>query len=122
MEEGKEEEAKYEAVRGELNHDEKHWKWWEEKLSGIKDVKNSFGEVYCSREEGLVCMEEKCRKCGDERVKNNTDLSEVCDPEEVGGGHRKRKKGKSSPGKQSSEFAVILGILVSTMLGSFWWW
>jgi hypothetical protein len=108
-------------VRGELNHDEKHWKWWEEKLSGIEEGKSSFGEVYCSREEGLVCMEGKCRKCGDEEVKKNTNLSEVCDPEEVGGGHGKRKKGGGSPGKQISEFAVISGILVSTMLGSFRW-
>jgi hypothetical protein len=116
MEEGKEEEAKCEAVRREMNDDEKHWKWWEEKLSGIEEGKDTFGEVYCSREEGLVCMEKKCRKCEDERVTNNTDLREACDPENEG--HGKRKNGGGSPGKLRSEFAVILGILALTILGS----
>jgi hypothetical protein len=65
MEEGKEEEAKYEGVRGELN-DKKQRSWWEEKLAGIKEEKWkwTFGEVYCSREEGLVCSEGKCRSLG----------------------------------------------------------
>jgi hypothetical protein len=88
--EGKQDEVKYEAGTGESNLDEKHWKWWEEKLKGIKEGKDTFGEVYCSREEGIVCTEGKCRKCGDERVKNNTDLSEACDPETEG--HGKGKK------------------------------
>jgi hypothetical protein len=118
--EGPEEEAKYEGVVGELNADEG---WWEEKLVGIEDGKWSFGEVYCSREEGLVCSEGSCVDCGDERVKNNTQLREACHPEEDGGGRKKGGGGGSSGpkgGQQSSKFtAVILGLLLSTL---FRWW
>jgi hypothetical protein len=115
--EGPEEEAKYEAVAGELNAD---GKWWEEKLGGIEDGKWSFGEVYCSREEGLACSEGKCVECGDERVKNNTQLREACDPEEVRG-YRKGRSSGAKGGEQSSKFtAVILGLLVSTLFR--WWW
>jgi hypothetical protein len=118
MEEGREEEAKYEGVRAELNYDDEQRKFFEEKLKGIKEGKTTFAEVYCSREEGLVCMDRKCRKCGDEGVKNNTELSEACDPGDEG--HGKRKKGGSC-GKQGSEFTVVLGIVVSIMLGSVRW-
>jgi hypothetical protein len=117
LEEAKEEEAKYEGVRGELNYEKQRRSWWEEKLSGIEERKWTFGEVFCSREEGLVCMEGKCWSSGDEEVKNSTNLMEACDPEEEGGLHGKRKKGgggrsHGSPRKQISEFAVILGILL----------
>jgi hypothetical protein len=42
----------------------KQRKFYVEKMKGIKEEKNTFGEVYCSREEGLVCMDRKCKSVG----------------------------------------------------------
>jgi hypothetical protein len=111
--EGSEDEIAYEAARAELNGNRT---WWEEKLMGIKDGKDSFGEVYCSREEGLVCVEGKCRDCGDERVGKNKDLKEVCG--------RKDDEGSDSSGIQQGrmwEIMVISGMVSTTLLGSFRW-
>jgi hypothetical protein len=120
MVEGPEDEAAYEAVRAELS-DDKQRKFYEEKLMGIeKEKKMSFGEVYCSREEGLVCVEWKCRPCGEERVRKNEDLVEACDLKDDGGKGgfsstegSTRKKGSSGAqnGKlMSPEFTAILGM------------
>jgi hypothetical protein len=89
--EGKEEEAAYEELRsGQFSADKKHGEWWEEKLKGIEG-KMDFGEVFCSREEGLVCalyqedqwLMSKCMHCGDEGVTNNTELREACQPDQL---------------------------------------
>jgi hypothetical protein len=119
----------YKAVNEKMN-DEKNKDLYEEKLKGIKEGKeDTFEEIYCWREEGLVCMRRKCVKCVDEDVKRNEELSEACHPGEEGGGHRKKgSSGKGSSGgqgggQQIQEFAaVILGLLVSTPFGSFGWW
>jgi hypothetical protein len=67
--EGPEEELKYERVREELNRDEQQRKLYEQKFEGIIHESGWFPEVFCSREEGLVCMGGKCVECGDEGVK-----------------------------------------------------
>jgi hypothetical protein len=118
--EGKEDELKYEGVRRELN-DEKNKEFYKEKLKGIQDGKHTFQEIYCSREEGLVCVlqpkqcrdcskEEvmgSCRSCGDEEVKKNAELREACHPANAGGGST-----GAHEGKQIEEFAaVILGLV-----------
>jgi hypothetical protein len=73
--------------------------------------KESFREVYCSREDGLVCNDGECRDCWwDEWVMKNTDLREACYPEEVpnedevhegkedeGGAKYRRQKSMFSP-------------------------
>jgi hypothetical protein len=74
MEDGKEVELKYEGVRGELN-DEKNKEFYEQKLKGILKGKNTFEEFYCSREEGLLCMDRSCVGCGEAEVKRNADCS-----------------------------------------------
>jgi hypothetical protein len=82
--------------------------------------KEGFEEVYCSMEEGLVCMEGKCRACGDEGVKNNTDLKEACDGKE-GGGEGSSTQGYSGVRdgrREIPEITVILGI-VSTIVAMF---
>jgi hypothetical protein len=71
------------SVREELNGAEEHGrKWWKSTLYLIEmGHKNTFEEVYCSREEGLVCMERegKCKKCGDDGViMKDYWLMEVC--------------------------------------------
>jgi hypothetical protein len=127
--EGGEEERLYQAVNEDMN-DEKNKEFYEEKLKGIEQGDDLFAKIYCSREEGLVCMWRKCVKCVDEDVKRNEELSEACHPgEEGGGGHRKKgSSGNPSSGAQGGgqqiiqEFAaVILGLLVSTLFGSFGW-
>jgi hypothetical protein len=106
----------YGAARGELSW--KHKAFYEEKLRGIEEGKYSFEEVYCSREEGLVCVEGKCRDCGDEEVKKNGELKEACEPEEVEGGQNEGKKGRGGDSsgdgsKNEGELKVILGILIT---------
>jgi hypothetical protein len=117
-------------VRRELN-DEKNKEFYKEKLKGIQDGKHTFEEIYCSREEGLVCVlqpkqcrdcskEEvmgSCRSCGDEEVKKNAELREACHPAKAGGGST-----GTHDGKQIEEFAaVILGLVFSTLFGNFRW-
>jgi hypothetical protein len=112
--EGKEEEAAYKGMRKELN-DKKNF--YEDKLRAIEGGKISLGEVYCSREGGLVCLEGKwkCVECGDEDVKKNAELREVCGlKEEEGGWNGKgEKKGGGSSGvqggQQKSEFIAAVG-------------
>jgi hypothetical protein len=128
--EGPEEELKYEGVREELNSDEQQRKLYEQKFEGIIHESGWFPEVYCSREEGLVCMGGKCVGCGDEGVKEDGELMEVCGLKEEGG--RKKGGGGGSSGpqgghQQSSELtAVVVGLVVLTLFGSFrwccWWW
>jgi hypothetical protein len=139
--EGAEDERLYEEVKAELMSG-KHKEWWEEKLKGTWRWKNTFEEVYCSREEGLVCVEGNCKDCGVEAVRKNEDLEEACYPDEEG--HERAKggeEGSSSEGstgregssessgaqkdrKLISKFtALFLGVVCSTvMLGSFRWW
>jgi hypothetical protein len=125
-----EDEKLYEEVKAELSG--KHKEWWEEKLKGLWEWKRTYEEVYCSREDGLVCVEGKCRDCGDEEVRKKEDLGEACHPVEVkgkeGGGDDGKggdgkggdgnKKGSSGSlnGMQLSEFTVLLGIVCSTIL------
>jgi hypothetical protein len=139
---GKDEEAAYEGVRKELN-DDKHKEFYEEKLKGIKQGKDSFGEVYCSGEEGLVCVLQppecmdcwggwqvkgSCRSCGDEEVKGNAELREACHPEEEkegqnGKGAKKKGGGGgvSACAQMSSHFIAAVGLLVTTLFGNFRW-
>jgi hypothetical protein len=83
--------------------------------------------VYCSREEGLVCVEWKCRPCGEERVRKNEDLREACDLKDDGGQHgsstegstgKKRSSGAQDGKLMSPKFRAILGIFF-TILGRF---
>jgi hypothetical protein len=107
-------------VREEMN-DEKNKDLYEGKLKWIKEGRDTFEEIYCSREDGLVCMWGKCVKCVDEDVKSNEELSEACNPGEERG-HRKKGSSGAQGGQQIQEFtAVILGLLVSTLFGNFWW-
>jgi hypothetical protein len=122
--EGGEEERLYEAVRGEMN-DEKNKDLYEETFDGIKEGEELFGEVYCSSEEGLVCVKGNCVKCGDEDVERNEELSEACNPGK-GEGHRKGGGGSSGAqggGQMSSELtAAAVGLLLlSTLFGNFRW-
>jgi hypothetical protein len=107
--EGEGEESLYEEVRAELS-DDKYRMLYMEKLNGIS--RYDMYKVFCSREEELLCVEGKCRDCGDEVVKRNEDLMEACHPKNEGGKDRKLM--------MSPEFTVILGIF-STILGSFRW-
>jgi hypothetical protein len=86
--EGAEEERLYNAVTEDLN-DEKNKNFYKEKLKGIEEAKETLDWIYCSREEGLVCMKGNCAKCGDEDVKRYKELSEACNPGQEGG-HRKK--------------------------------
>jgi hypothetical protein len=104
---GEEEESLYEEVKAELSG--KNSMFYEQKLNGISD--SDLDKVFCSREEGLVCVEGKCRDCGDEVVKRDENAMEACHPKNAGGQDRKL---------MSPEFTVILGIF-STVLGSFRW-
>jgi hypothetical protein len=145
--ETKEEEAAYEGVRADLFGES--WDWWERKMFKYVDIgKNTgvkgwlFEEVYCSREEGLVCVDGKCKDCGDEEVGK----TEACHPDKEGvlrpeDEDEEREKGSSSTstegrssatgkensagggqdGQRSSEVSVILGILCSSIVGSFRW-
>jgi hypothetical protein len=45
-------------VKEEMN-DEKNKDLYEEKLKGIEERDELFGKIYCSREEGLVCIRGK---------------------------------------------------------------
>jgi hypothetical protein len=65
-------------VRADLFGEQRDW--WEWKLRKIVEKNWDFEEVYCSREEGLVCLERKCKDCGDEEVGK----IEACHPDEVG--------------------------------------
>jgi hypothetical protein len=126
--EGEEEERMYEGVRAELTGEKNAF--YEEKLKGIGKEKvikerngrweESFEEVYCSREEGLICMEGKCVDCGDEGVKNNTDLKEACDVKDGGeeGSSTQGYSGVQDGRSQIPEITVILGI-VSTIVAMF---
>jgi hypothetical protein len=94
-------------------------KWWEEKLAAIQEGEELVGEVFCSEEEGLVCV-----GCGDAEVKRNADLREACHPEKAGG-HRKVGGGGSAgarDGKQMSSHSIAaVGLLLSTQFGNFRW-
>jgi hypothetical protein len=83
--EGRDEERRYKAVKEEMN-DEGRRKWWEEKLDAIQEENGWFLQVFCSREEGLVCLDRKCVECEDEGVRGNSDLRKACHQEKVGGG------------------------------------
>jgi hypothetical protein len=121
-----EEEAAYEGVRAELSG--KHRKWFESKLQGIEEWKEDFGEVYCSREEGLICVDGGCWGC--EGGWENKLIMEACNLEEVPKEeeeHEEEEKGSSGKkvgssgaqdGKHFSEFTTILGIVCSTILRS----
>jgi hypothetical protein len=141
--ETKEEEAAYEEVRADLFG--KQWKWWGKKM--FKNIKTGvkhwyFEEVYCSREEGLVCVDGKCKDCGDEEVGK----TEACHPDKEGvlrpededeereegsststEGHssatgKENSAGGGQDGQRSSEVSVILGIVFcSSIVGSFRW-
>jgi hypothetical protein len=139
--ETKEEEAAYERVRADLFGES--WYWWEKKLFKHMNVKSygfEFEEVYCSREEGLVCVDGICKDCGDEEVGK----TEACHPDKEGvlrkedeegeeGSSSTSTEGRSSAtgkensagggqdGQRSSEVSVILGILCSSIVGSFRW-
>jgi hypothetical protein len=135
-----EDEKLYEEVKAELMSG-KHKEWFEEKLKGLWEWKNTFEEVYCSREDGLICVQGKCRDCGVEAVRKDEDLEEACYPVEEGGRRggrqeggggggdddgdgkggdddKKEMKGSSGSlnGMQLSEFTVLLGIVCSTIL------
>jgi hypothetical protein len=126
--ETKEEETAYEGVRRELK-DKKNF--YEDKLGGIEAEKQLFWEVYCSREEGLVCMGGKCVKCGDEGMEEDGELMEVCGLKKGGGGGGGKgggappsdeSSGAQGGGQLSSELAAaVVGIVVSTLLGNFRW-
>jgi hypothetical protein len=65
--EGTAEKSAYEAARVDVS--DKHRKWFQGKLEAIGGRRYIFFEVYCSREEGLVCVGDiknkcKCRECG----------------------------------------------------------
>jgi hypothetical protein len=139
--ETKEEEAAYEGVRADLFGE--HWKWWQKKMfKNIQRIGNRWysEEVYCSREEGLVCVDGKCKDCGDEEVGK----TEACHPDKEGvlrkededeereEGSSTSTEGRSSAtgkensagggqdGQRSSEVSVILGIVFcSSIVGSF---
>jgi hypothetical protein len=145
--ETKEEEAAYEGVRADLFGEQRDW--WEKKLFKYVEVgKNTgvkgslFEEVYCSREEGLVCVDGSCKDCGDEEVGK----TEACHPDKEGilrpededeereeGSSTTSTEGRSSAtgkensagggqdGQRSSEVSVILGIVCSSIVGSFRW-
>jgi hypothetical protein len=73
--EGVDDGKRYKAVKEE--------KWWEKKLAAIQEGDELFGEVFCSREEGLVCLDRSCVECGDEGVKRNADIRKACHPEKA---------------------------------------
>jgi hypothetical protein len=98
--EGEEEESLYEGVKAELSG-----------KGSIGVSESDLDKVFCSREEGLVCVEGKCKDCGDEVVKRDENAMEACHPKNAGGQDRKL---------MSPEFTLILGIF-STVLGSFRW-
>jgi hypothetical protein len=100
---GEEEESLYEEVKADLSGGDQGML---QEIWGGSDL----SKVFCSREEGLVCVEGKCRDCGDEVVKRDKELMKACHPEEAAGQSR----------KLSPEFTVILGIF-STVLGRFRW-
>jgi hypothetical protein len=132
-----EDEKLYEEVKAELMSG-KHKEWWEDKLKGLSEWKKTYEEVYCSREDGLVCVEGKCKDCGVEEVRKKEDLDEACHPLEIGGRRGGRQEGGgggdddgkggdgdkkgmkrssgSLNGMQLSEFTVLLGIVCSTIL------
>jgi hypothetical protein len=67
--EGKEDEIAYEAAKADVT--DKRQEFFKEKLKktvAYDNQKDSFEKVYCSMEEGLVCMNGSCRDCGDEEV------------------------------------------------------
>jgi hypothetical protein len=94
------------------------------KLVGWRNEKVSFEDVYCSMDEGLVCMDGRCRDCEDENVKWKRDLMEDCNLKEEGRGRREEKgdhgKKKLSSGAQEGirrilKLTMILGICASTI-------
>jgi hypothetical protein len=133
--EGKEDEIAYEAAKADVT--DKRKKFFKETLKRIiahGNQKGSFEEVYCSMEEGLVCMDGSCRDCEDEKVKKNEDLMADCNLMEEGRGRRGEKgdgekKGegekKNSSGAQEGrrilKLTTILGICASTIFEMFWW-
>jgi hypothetical protein len=127
--EGKEDEIAYESLKVDVN--DKRKEFFKEKLKQIvarDNQKISFEEVYCSMEEGLVCMDGSCRDCWDEEVMKNKDLMEDCNLKEEGRGRRVEKddgKKKDSSGAQerrrSLKLTTILGICASTIFEMFWW-
>jgi hypothetical protein len=139
--EAKEEEMAYEAARADLYG--KQGSWWEKKIS-IRRDKGRFDDEYCSREEGLICVDipndykGRCKDCGDEEVGK----SEACHPDEEGylrkeeeeegggeGGGQQRNKststegsgkkvnsaGSAQDGGWSSELSLVLGIVYSIL-------
>jgi hypothetical protein len=85
---------------------DKRKKFFEETLKRIKDhayqKDRSFEEVYCSMEEGLVCMDGSCRDCGDEEV-------------------RKKDSSGAQERRRILKLTTILGICASTIFEMFWW-
>jgi hypothetical protein len=123
--EGKEDEIAYEAAKADVT--DKRKGFFEKTLNTIvahDRQKDSFEEVYCSMEEGLVCMDGSCRDCEDEEVKRNADLMEDCNLKEEGRGKKEDGKKKDSSGAQEGRRIsklTILGICASTIFEMFWW-
>jgi hypothetical protein len=125
--EGKEDEIAYEAAKADVTNKRK--KFFKEMLNMIvinykPKESYDFEDVYCSMEEGLVCIDERCRDCGDEEVKKDEDLMEDCNLKEEGRGKKEDGKKKDSSGaqepRQISKLTTILGF-ASTTLEMFRW-
>jgi hypothetical protein len=124
--EGKEDEIAYEAAKADVT--DKRKEFFEETLNTIvahDRQHDGFKDVYCSMEEGLVCVDGSCRDCEDEAVKRDEDLMEDCNLKEEGRGKKEDGKKKDSysaqEGRLISKLTTILGICVSTIFEMFWW-
>jgi hypothetical protein len=129
--ERKEDEIAYEAAQADVTQREEFFKEKLKTLIGWDNRKVSFEDVYCSMDEGLVCMDGRCRDCEDENVKWKKDLMEDCNLKEEGRGRsddgKKKSDGKrkvssgAQEGRQISKLTMILGICASTIFEMFWW-
>jgi hypothetical protein len=116
--EGKEDEIAYEAAKADVT--DKRKKFFEETLNWIKAAGDrSFEEVYCSMEEGLVCMDGSCRDCEDEEVRKNKYLMKDCNLKEEGRG--KKDSSGAQERRRILKLTTILGICASTIFEMFWW-
>jgi hypothetical protein len=119
--EEKEDEIAYEAAKADAT--DKRQKFFEETLNRIKDhayqKDRSFEEVYCSMEEGLVCMDGSCRDCEDEEVRKNKYLMKDCNLKEEGRG--KKDSSGAQERRRILKLTTILGICASTIFEMFWW-